>query len=126
MGGVFFRSADPAKTVAWYERHLGIQQREYEGQGSAHVLEYDPTGESEVSGYTVWSVFHEDDAYFDPTTQPFMINYRVDDLDALLERLRADGVEIHAGPDEWFNGRFAWIHDVDGRKIELWEPSEGH
>lgn len=126
VGGVFLRSGDPAATVEWYEEMLGIRKRTLEGIGSAHVLLYDASGESDCPGYTVWSVFHEDDPYLDPTSQPFMINFRVDDMDALLAHLKANGIEPHAGPDEWFNGRFAWIHDHEGRKIELWEPAEGH
>lgn len=124
IGGVFFRSADVAATTEWYETMLGIQLQEMEGEGSAHVLPYDATGE--VPGYAVWSVFEEEHPHLSPSSVDFMINYRVDDLEALLSKLEAAGVEVVGGPGEWFNGKFAWVLDPDGRKIELWEPAEGH
>ena len=71
---------------------------------------------------TVWSVFKDDTKYFDPSRAPFMINYRVDDLDALLETLRAEGVQIDPKREDFEYGRFAWIMDPEGNRIELWEP----
>ena len=110
IGGIFFKSDDPEKLYQWYETHLGIK-REH-----GYVSFEEP-------GLTTWSVFKRSSDYFDPSPAPFMINYRVDDLDALLEVLRADGVEIDPKRDESF-GKFAWIYDPDGNKIELWEPEK--
>jgi predicted enzyme related to lactoylglutathione lyase len=77
-------------------------------------------------GSTVWSLFEKDTTYFGPGAPAFMINYRVNDLDALLERLAAEGVPIDPKRHEDENGRFAWITDPEGHRIELWEPAPGH
>jgi catechol 2,3-dioxygenase-like lactoylglutathione lyase family enzyme len=117
LGGVFFKTPDPDGLKDWYRRHLGIES--------------DPWGFSffwrkpdapEEKGYTVWSPFPDSTKYFAPSAEPYMINYRVDDLEALLAALAAEGVEIVGGPDTEENGKFAWILDPEGRKIELWEP----
>ena len=76
-------------------------------------------------GGTAWSIFPGDTKYFDPSHAGFMVNYRVDDLDALLEALRAEGVWIDPKSEDYDYGRFAWIMDPDGNRIELWEPPKG-
>ncbi len=118
VGGVFFKSrGDDRELAAWYAEHLGLQLEDFGGA----VLKWqeDPL---EDGGLTVWHVAEQDTQWFSPSGASFMINYRVDDLDGLLHQLRASGVEIIGGPDTHENGRFAWIMDPDGNKLELWEP----
>ena len=81
-----------------------------------------PEDKAEDEGLTVWSLAAHDSQWFSPSTSSFMINYRVDDLDELLEQLRAGGVEVVSGPESHENGKFAWIMDPEGNKVELWEP----
>jgi len=118
IGGIFFKAKDQAATLAWYRQHLGIESEDWGGFGFTWRDRADP----EQVGYTVWSPFKGDTAYFDPGTQPFMVNYRVADLPALLAALREEGVQIVGEMVEEENGRFAWVLDPDGGKIELWEP----
>ncbi len=117
LGGVFFKCPDPGKLRQWYRTHLGIEAEEY--GASFFWREHDAP---QRKGYTAWNPFPESTEYFDPSEQPYMINYRVDDLDALLPALKAEGVQVVGGPEEFENGKFAWILDPEGRKIELWEP----
>jgi predicted enzyme related to lactoylglutathione lyase len=118
LGGVFFQADDPEKLYQWYEKHLGIQ-REPHGQGA--MMHWRENDNPERRGATVWALFEKRTPYFEPSRAPFMLNYRVDDLDALLEALRAEGVTIDKHEDSDY-GRFAWIMDPEGNKIELWEP----
>lgn len=118
IGGIFFKAQDQAKSLEWYRKHLGIESAEWGGCGFTWREATDP----DEIGYTVWSPFKGDTDYFDPGRQPFMVNYRVDDLPAMLEALRAEGVEIVGDMIEEENGKFAWILDPDGQKVELWEP----
>jgi predicted enzyme related to lactoylglutathione lyase len=115
LGGVFFKARDPEKLYAWYEKHLGLTR-----SGSDAVIFHHKGDES---GATVWSIFPADTRYFDPSPAPFMINYRVEDLDALLEVLAAEGVPIDPKREEYEYGKFAWITDPEGNRIELWEPT---
>src|SRR5262245_29472119 len=118
IGGVFFKSKTNHKELAaWYARHLGLV---LEGWGGA-ILRW-PDDKAEDRGLTVWSVADKDTKWFSPSDASFMINYRVDDLDGLLEQLRRDAVTIVKGPEADDNGRFAWILDPDGNKVELWQP----
>jgi catechol 2,3-dioxygenase-like lactoylglutathione lyase family enzyme len=118
IGGVFFKSrADNAALAAWYQKHLGMKLEDFGGA----ILRWPDDG-AEDRGVTVWHVAKADSQWFSPSTSSFMINYRVDDLVALLAQLRADGVEIVSGPESHENGKFAWIMDPDGNKVELWEP----
>ena len=118
IGGVFFKSrGDHAALAAWYRRHLGMPLEDWGGA----ILRW-PQDTAEDRGVTVWHVAATDSEGFSPSTSSFMINYRVDDLGGLLEQLRADGVAIVKGPESHENGKFAWIMDPDGNKIELWEP----
>lgn len=117
IGGVFFKADDPEKMYEWYEKHLGIKREE--GYVAFHWRDDKKPDEK---GLTAWSIFRTTSNYFDPSRATFMINYRVDDLDALLEALRAEGVEIHPKREDYDYGRFAWITDPEGNKIELWEP----
>lgn len=118
VGGVFLRSADPKALVAWYKKHLGMEV----GSCGAAFLWTDevPRG----TGMTVWSAFAGDTTYFGEGNQAVMINYRVDDLDALLADLVAAGVWVDPKRMDESSGRFAWIKDCDGNRIELWQPLE--
>jgi predicted enzyme related to lactoylglutathione lyase len=118
IGGVFFKSRNKgAELSAWYQKNLGIS---FESWGGA-ILKW--TDDKQVDGgLTVWNAADGDTKWFSPSESSFMINYRVDDLDEMLEQLRKNGVEIVSGPQTDFNGKFAWIMDPDGNKVELWEP----
>jgi predicted enzyme related to lactoylglutathione lyase len=115
IGGVFFKSQDPEKLYKWYETHLGIKR-----EHGAVVFEWKELG-SDVTGQTVWSLFPRASKYFDPSHAGFMVNYRVDDLDTLLTVLKQEGVEVDRREDSEY-GRFAWIMDPEGNRVELWEP----
>jgi catechol 2,3-dioxygenase-like lactoylglutathione lyase family enzyme len=120
IGGIFFKSDDPERLYRWYEKHLGIV-RESHGQGASfHWREPD---DQQEDGLTAWSIFPSNTKYFDPSRAGHMINYRVDDLDALLAALKAEGVEVDPHREDCDYGRFAWIMDPDGNRIELWEPT---
>jgi len=117
IGGIFLRSPDPKALADWYVQHLGIQLAEH---GFATFLwsdEVPPT-----TGMTIWSAFPTDTKYFGPGPQPYMVNYRVDDLDALLTQLAAANVPIDPDRQDYPYGRFAWITDPDGNRLELWQP----
>jgi predicted enzyme related to lactoylglutathione lyase len=118
VGGIFFKSTgDHAALAAWYQKHLGMS---LEAWGGA-ILRW-PDDKAEDRGLTVWHVAEKNTQWFSPSHSSFMVNYRVDDLDALLAQLRAGGVEIVGGPESHENGKFAWIMDPDRNKVELWEP----
>lgn len=114
IGGIFFKSKDPDKLRAWYQEHLGFTPDAY---GS---VVFDGSGDKPAQ--TVWSLFPADTKYFEPSTSPFMINYRVENLNQLLQQLRSEGVEVDDRLEEYDYGRFGWITDPEGNKIELWEP----
>jgi predicted enzyme related to lactoylglutathione lyase len=118
LGGVFFKAEDPAKLYAWYERHLGIV-REPTGAVTFTWRDGETNGRP---GTTVWAIFPKDTRYFDPSRARFMLNYRVDNLDALLAVLAEEGVPIDPNREEYDYGKFAWITDPEGNRIELWEP----
>ena len=118
IGGVFFETDDPARTLDWYRTHLGIDAADF----GAFAFQWTEKDRPDETGYTVWSVFPDSSPYLEPSEQPFMVNYRVADLEGLVAALTAEGVEVVGGIEEHPNGKFAWILDSDGRKIELWEP----
>lgn len=118
IGGIFFKAKDPDKMYEWYEKHLGLKQ---EHAGAGVMLPWRDIDKPDAVGMTVWSIFKQESKYFDPSSAPFMINYRVDDMDALLDTLRGEGVAIAKREDSGY-GRFAWIMDPEGNRIELWEP----
>ncbi|MBB3274980.1 MULTISPECIES: VOC family protein [unclassified Pseudoxanthomonas] len=118
IGGVFLKCrGDAAALAAWYEKHLGMPLESWGGA----VLRW-PDDKAEDGGLTVWHLAQRDSQWFSPSESSFMINYRVDNLDELLAQLRAADVQIVGGPESHENGKFAWIMDPDGNKVELWEP----
>jgi len=118
IGGVFFLSREDDKALSiWYEKHLGISLESWGGG----VLEW-KYDNAEDGGSTVWNVAKADSGWFAPSNASFMINYRVDDMDALMAKLKVAGIELLGGPDYEENGVFAWLLDPEGNKIELWEP----
>lgn len=123
IGGIFFKARDPKQMMVWYEKHLGIPATGPEETNAMFTWRdgSDPT----LEGSTVWALFPHDTRYFGPGAAPFMVNYRVADLDALLEQLRAEGVTVEERIEEYVYGRFAWIIDPEGNRIELWEPPHG-
>ena len=117
IGGIFFKSANRDQTREWYSKHLGLADK-----GGGAMLPWREHDDPQKEHVTVWTVFPTTTDYFNPN-QPFMVNYIVDDLDALLDRLKQEGVKIDAKRMNESFGRFAWIYDLDGNKIELWQPS---
>jgi predicted enzyme related to lactoylglutathione lyase len=115
VGGVFLRAADPDKLYAWYEEHLGIK-RTADG-----AFAFFSEGPREMA---VLAFFPLDTSYFGPTEQRAMLNLRVDDLDAVLEKLRAGGVDIDPKRENYDYGRFAWFNDLEGNRVELWQPQQ--
>ena len=118
IGGVFFKSANRDQMREWYSKHLGLTDK-----GSGAMLPWREHDDPQKEHVTVWSVFPASTNYFDPGHAPFMFNYIVDDLDALLDRLQKEGVKIDPKRMNESYGRFAWIYDSDGNKIELWQPA---
>jgi predicted enzyme related to lactoylglutathione lyase len=118
IGGIFFKAEDPAKLRAWYQEHLGVPVQDW---GGAAFLWQDKDRPGE-EGVTIWKISSRDSSYYAPSQASFMINYRVRDLDAMLAQLRSHGIEPVGGMEESEYGRFAWVLDPEGNKIELWEP----
>lgn len=119
IGGIFFKSQDPEKMRDWYRTHLGLQTNPY---GS--VFEWRQATDSSKHGYTQWSPFGNDTKYFGNPDQTFMINYRVENLEALVEELKSQGVTIVDEIETYDYGKFVHIMDLEGNKIELWEPND--
>jgi catechol 2,3-dioxygenase-like lactoylglutathione lyase family enzyme len=117
IGGIFFKAKDPEKLRAWYRTHLGVES---ESWGAVFHWRDDPRY---ADAATAWNVFPAETKYFEPSTQSFMINYRVDNLQELLNALRAEGVEVDpkSGEDSDY-GKFGWVMDPEGNRVELWEP----
>lgn len=123
IGGVFFKARDPKALGAWYRDKLGIAVR---SDGDFATFEWAEREDPERPGTTVWALFGSDSRYFAPSEASFMINYRVRDLDRMLAQLRGAGVTVEPKVVDEFNGRFAWVVDPEGNKIELWEPKPGY
>lgn len=119
LGGVFVKTKDSAKLKKWYGEHLGVPVDDY-----GATFKFRDHEDPKVEGYSVWGLFKKDTKYFDPSEKEFMINFRVEDLDGLLESLEAAGIKQVGKMEEYDFGRFAWIIDPEGTKIELWEPGE--
>ena len=121
IGGVFFHAKDPAALQGWYKKHLGIDVQEWGGTAFRWT---DEAGKP-VPGSTIWSVGSAEADYFAPSKAPFMINYRVADLPGLLAALRSEGCNVLEKTDESEFGKFGWVIDPEGNKVELWQPPEG-
>jgi predicted enzyme related to lactoylglutathione lyase len=119
IGGIFFKCKDPKKMREWYKIHLGLQTNQY-----GTVFEWRQAMDSTKKGFTQWSPFSETTKYFEPSTKDFMINYRVDDLEGLVEQLKKDGVTIADKIETASYGKFVHIMDIEGNKLELWEPND--
>jgi predicted enzyme related to lactoylglutathione lyase len=114
LGGIFFKAQDPQKLYRWYERHLGLS--------GAPVCFFWREARGRGKGMTVWSLFPRNTRYFRPGRASFMLNYRVRDLAGLLKALRREGVWVDPKRQDSEYGRFAWIQDPEGNRIELWQP----
>jgi predicted enzyme related to lactoylglutathione lyase len=121
IGGVFFYAKDPVALRAWYQRHLGIDVQVW---GGAAFTWTDEAG-SPVGGTTIWSVTEAKSNQFAPGTASFMVNYRVDDLSSLLQALRDEGCNVLEKTDDSEYGKFGWVIDPEGNKVELWQPPAG-
>jgi predicted enzyme related to lactoylglutathione lyase len=119
IGGIFFKCKDPKKVREWYQTHLGLNTNQY-----GAVFEWRQGADTTKKGFTQWSPFKETTKYFDPSTKEFMINYRVENLEALVELLKKEGVTITDKIETAEYGKFVHIVDVEGNKIELWEPND--
>jgi predicted enzyme related to lactoylglutathione lyase len=120
IGGIFFKSDDPRVLMEWYRKHLGI---DVDSSGGWSFAWRDRRKTSRI-GYTVFSPFERATDYFEPSEQPYMFNFRVADLHGLLKALRRAGVHVIDKVEEHPYGKFGWIIDPEGRKIELWEPPD--
>ncbi|MCF7221967.1 VOC family protein [Marilutibacter chinensis] len=118
LGGVFFKVGDPAALAAWYAEHLGIGMQDW--GGAVFPWRRDDTGER---AYTVWSPFKAGTTYFQPSDKPFMFNFRVDDLDATLAALRAEGCNVLDRREDGEQGSFGYVMDPEGHLVELWQSA---
>ena len=121
IGGIFFKAKDPEGMRAWYKTHLGVDVQDW--GGAAFRWSGDdgkPTG-----GSTIWSISAMDSRTYAPSSAPFMINYRVADVDALLAALRAEGCNVMGDSEDSEYGKFGWMLDPEGNKVELWQPPSG-
>lgn len=118
IGGIFFKARDRAALAAWYRDRLGVPVQDWHGA----MFQLADDGTPGAQGYAVWSLFANDSTYFGPGSQSFMVNFRVDDLDALLASLREAGcaVDEKTHADEF--GKFGWVTDPEGNRVELWQP----
>ncbi len=121
IGGIFFKAKDPKALQDWYRRHLGIDVQDW---GGAAFTWTDADGQP-AGGTTIWSIGSADGASFAPGTAPVLVNYRVADLHALLQLLRDEGCNVLDKLDESDFGKFGWVIDPEGNKVELWEPPAG-
>jgi len=121
IGGIFFKARDAAALRAWYSRHLGIDVQEWGGT----AFTWSDSEGNPIKGTTIWTIGEADGNYFAPSTSSFMVNYRVADLRALVRVLREEGCNVLEKVDESEYGKFAWVMDPEGNKVELWEPPPG-
>lgn len=119
IGGIFFKCKDAGKIRDWYKTHLGLNTDQY-----GATFEWREAADPERKGATQWSAFEDSTKYFEPSAKEFMINYRVDNLEALVEELKKEGVTIVDEIESYDYGKFVHIIDIEGNKIELWEPGK--
>jgi predicted enzyme related to lactoylglutathione lyase len=121
IGGIFFKAKDAPALREWYNRHLGIDVQSWGGA----AFSWTDADDKPYAGTTIWSIGPETGNQFAPSAAPFMINYRVDDLHALVKVLKEEGCNVLEKIDESEFGKFAWVIDPEGNKVELWQPPEG-
>jgi predicted enzyme related to lactoylglutathione lyase len=121
IGGIFFKAKDPVALRSWYQKHLGIDVLEWGGA----VFRWADGDGNPTPGTTVWNISGAGDEYFGPSSSTFMVNYRVADVHALVQALRTEGCNVLEKIDESEYGKFAWVIDPEGNKVELWEPPPG-
>ncbi|PWJ44000.1 VOC family protein [Sediminitomix flava] len=119
IGGIFFKCKDPEKTKNWYKTHLGLDTDPY-----GTNFEWRNSDTPEKKGFSQWSPFKEDSKYFEPSEKDFMINYRVENLEKLVEVLKSEGVQVLDEIQEFPYGKFVHILDSEGSKVQLWEPND--
>lgn len=121
IGGIFFKAKDPGTLAGWYRRHLGVRI-----EGQMALFAWRGGRDGRTRGNTIWSIFPSDTTYFGSDGASFMINYRVKDLDRVLADLASEGIEVARPTEATEHGRFAWITDPEGNRIELWEPPRAY
>lgn len=121
IGGIFFKARDPVALRTWYQRHLGIDVQDW---GGAAFRWADADGKP-TAGMTIWSISNAASDHLSPSASSFMVNYRVADLHALLGELRKEGCNVLDKTEELEYGKFGWVVDPEGNKVELWEPPAG-
>ncbi len=119
IGGIFFKCKEPQKVREWYQTHLGLDTNQYGAN-----FEWRDIEDTTKKGSTQWSPFNENSKYFEPSSRDFMINYRVENLENLVEELKKEGVTILDEIESFDYGKFVHIMDIEGNKIELWEPND--
>jgi predicted enzyme related to lactoylglutathione lyase len=123
IGGIFFKAKDAKALRTWYQQHLGIAIEEW--GGIAFRWRGSDNDTTKFVGTTVWSIFDDSTKYFSPSNARFMINYRVDNLDFVLASLRQEGCNVEDKIDSSAFGKFGWLMDPEGNRIELWQPPRG-
>jgi predicted enzyme related to lactoylglutathione lyase len=119
IGGIFFKCKDPKKVREWYQTHLGLNTNQY-----GAVFEWRQGADTIKKGFTQWSPFPDKTKYFEPSSKDFMINYRVENLEALIDKLKEDSVTILDKVETYDYGKFVHILDIEGNNVELWEPND--
>lgn len=119
IGGVFFKAKDEKALREWYRVHLGIDVQDWGGAS----FKWSDDGDRE--GVTVWTIMPSSSEYLNPSAAPFMVNYRVENLDALLDVLRKEGCDVDEKTEVSEFGKFGWVMDPEGNRVELWEPPSG-
>jgi len=124
IGGVFFKSKDPEKLKEWYVKHLDLPFV-FEGEDESYIIfDWKKQANNKKKGYTLWGPFKETTSYFDPSGKDSMVNFTVDNLEELLKILKEEGVHVFDEIEKNREGKFGWILDPEGNKVELWEPIE--
>ncbi len=118
IGGIFFKAKDPKALQAWYKQHLGIDVQDWGGA----VFNWDSPDGKPTGGMTVWSIASAESDYYAPSTASFMVNYRVEDVRALLDVLKQEGCNVIDKLEDTEFGKFGWVIDPEGNKVELWQP----
>jgi predicted enzyme related to lactoylglutathione lyase len=121
IGGIFFKAKDPKALQAWYKEHLGVDVQPWGGA----AFDWTDDAGKPVGGTTAWNIASMQSDQFAPSTAPFMVNYRVADLDALIKALKGEGCNVLEKVDDSEYGKFGWVIDPEGNKVELWQPPVG-